>query len=257
MRFKNKVVLVTGAGQNTGLGIAAAFAGEGATVFLNDKSVENVDRAVRELRRRGLRRLVGCPADISVAADVGAMFRQIVSKAKRLDVLVNNAAHLGVGPDFLQTPIDFFEAVVRVNLLGTVHVSQQAARLMKRNGGGAIVNIGSNVSTRAIRNRAAYVASKGGVEALTLALAVELGRHGIRVNTVSPGYIHSDRWATLAKGVARRRRANVPLGREATPEDIAQAVMFLASAQAANVTGTRLLVDGGCSAQHLPQDIDV
>ena len=144
-----------------------------------------------------------------------------------------------------------------MNLLGTIHVTQQAARLMRRGGGGAIVNIGSNVSTRAIRRRAAYVASKGGIDALTLALSLELGPHGIRVNTVSPGYIHSDRWATLAKGVARRRRANVPLGREATPEDIAQAVMFLASAQAANVTGTRLLVDGGCSAQHLPQDIDV
>ncbi len=257
MRFKNKFVLVTGAGQNTGLGIAAAFAAEGATVFLNDRSPEAVHGALRVLRQRGLKRLVGLPGDISVAVDVDAMFRQITAKARQLDVLVNNAAHLGVGPDFLDTPLEFFEAVVRVNLLGTFQVSQQAARMMKRQGGGVIVNIGSNVSTRAIRKRAAYVASKGGIDALTLALAVELGPHGIRVNTVAPGYIHSDRWATLAKGVARRRRANVPLGREATPEDIAQAVMFFASDQASNITGARFVVDGGCSAQHMPADIDL
>lgn len=257
MRFKNKFVLVTGAGQNTGLGIAAAFAKEGATVFLNDRSPEGVDGALEILRQRGLKRLVGLPGDISVPTDVEAMFRRIAAKAKRLDILVNNAAHLGVGPDFLDVPFEFFEAVVRVNLLGTFQVSQHAARMMKRQGGGAIVSIGSNVSTRAIRQRAAYVASKGGIDALTMAMATELAPHGIRVNTVAPGYIHSDRWTTLAKGVAERRRSNVPLGREATPEDIAQAVMFLASDSAANITGARLVVDGGCSAQHMPVDIDL
>ncbi|MEI8291680.1 MAG: SDR family oxidoreductase, partial [Verrucomicrobiota bacterium] len=114
-----------------------------------------------------------------------------------------------------------------------------------------------NVSTRAIRNRTAYLASKGGVDALTLALAVELGPYGIRVNNVAPGYINTDRWETLPTAIAQRRRANLPLGREATAEDIAQAAMFLASDQAANITGTRLVVDGGCSAQHLPIDAEV
>jgi len=257
MRFRNKVVLVTGAGQNTGLGIAAAFAAEGATVFLNDKTADAVSHALATLRRRGLRKLVGVPGDISVPADVEAMFQQIATKAKGLDVLVNNAAHLGVGPDFLDTKLEFFEAVVRVNLVGTFHVSQQAARLMKRGGGGAIVHIGSNVSTRAMHKRTAYLASKGGIDSLTLSMAVDLGPHGVRVNTVAPGYIHTDRWAALAKAHVQRRRANVPLGREATAEDIAQAVLFLASDQAKNITGTRLVVDGGCSAQHMPLDIDV
>ena len=256
MRFKNKFVLVTGAGQNTGLGIAGAFAAEGATVFLNDKSAENVRGALEALRRRGRKRLIALPGDISVPAEVDAMFRRISLKAKRLDVLVNNAAHLGVGPAVLETPLEFFQAVMRVNLVGTFHVSQQAARLMKRRGGGAIVNLGSNVSARAIRQRAAYVASKGGIDALTRALAVELAPHGIRVNTVAPGYIHSDRWATLPRGVARRRRTNVPLGQEASPEDIAQAVLFLASDQAATITGARLVADGGCSAQLYPADVE-
>jgi NAD(P)-dependent dehydrogenase (short-subunit alcohol dehydrogenase family) len=257
MRFKNKIVLVTGAGQNTGLGIAAGFAAEGATVFLNDKSATAVSRALATLRRRGFRRLAGLAGDIGVPADVEAMFRQLAAKAKRLDVLVNNAAHLGVGPEFVDTKLGFFEAVVKVNLFGTFHVSQQAARLMKRQGGGAIVNVGSNVSTRAIRKRSAYLASKGGIDALTLAMTVDLSPYRIRVNTVAPGYIHTDRWAALPAAHVRRRRANVPLGREATAEDIAQAVLFLASDQAANITGTRLVVDGGCSAQHMPRDIDV
>jgi NAD(P)-dependent dehydrogenase (short-subunit alcohol dehydrogenase family) len=257
MRFRNKIVLVTGAGQNTGLGIAARFAAEGARVFLNDKTAAGVGRALATLRRRGFRKLAALPGDIGVPADVEAMFRQLSATAKRLDVLVNNAAHLGVGPEFLDTKFEFFEAVVRVNLLGTFHVSQQAARLMKRHGGGAIVNLGSNVSTRAIHKRCAYLASKGGIDALTLAMAVDLAPYRIRVNTVAPGYIHSDRWATLPAAHVRRRRANVPLGREATADDIAQAVLFLASDQAANITGTRLVVDGGCSAQHMPRDIDV
>jgi NAD(P)-dependent dehydrogenase (short-subunit alcohol dehydrogenase family) len=256
MRFKSKVVLVTGAGQNTGLGLAESFAAEGATVFLNDKSTALLTRALAELRRRGVKKVKAVPADISVPAEVDAMFRQISVTAKRLDVLVNNAAHLGIGPDFLHLSRELFEAVVRVNLVGTFYVSQQAARLMKRQGGGAIVNIGSNVSKRAIRNRAAYVASKGGIDALTLAMAVELAPHGIRVNTVAPGYIRTERWDSLPARTARRRWANVPLGREAAAADIAQAVMFLASDQAARITGTRLLADGGCSAQLYPADVE-
>lgn len=257
MRFDRKTVLVTGAGKNTGLGIAARFAAEGATVFLNDSTAEGAARAAARLHRRGLKRVIAASADIGDAAAVEAMFRAIRRRTQRLDVLVNNAAHLGVGPDFLDADLAFFESVVRVNLLGTFHVSLLAARWMKRTGGGAIVHIGSNVSTRAIHKRAAYLASKGGVDALTLAMAVDLAPHRIRVNTVAPGYIHTDRWAKLAAAHVTRRRDNVPLGREATAEDIAEAAMFLASDAAANITGARLVVDGGCSAQHMPKDVDV
>jgi NAD(P)-dependent dehydrogenase (short-subunit alcohol dehydrogenase family) len=257
MRFKDKFVLVTGAGQNTGFGIAAAFAAEGATVFLNDKTSESVAKALAALRKRGFKKLVGVSADISVAEDVNAMFRQISAKVKRLDVLVNNAVNVGTGHLFQNMPLDFFESVVRVNLVGTFHVSQQAVRLMLRKGGGSIVNIGSNVSTRAIRNRTAYLASKGGIDALTLSMAVDLGPCGIRVNSVTPGYVRTNRWAALTEAQVARRRANVPLGRESLAEDVAQAVLFLASDQAANITGARLVVDGGCCAQHMPQDVDV
>lgn len=256
MRFLHKTVLVTGAGQNLGLEMAAAFAAEGATTFVNDRTPEAVRRALNTLRRRGLKKLTGIPGDIGVAADVDAMFAQIAAKTKRLDVLVNNAAHLGVGNGPLELPLAEFEQVVRVNLVGSFDVSQHAARLMKQ-GGGAIVNIGSNVSTRAIGNRTAYIASKGGIDGLTVSMALDLAPHGIRVNSVAPGYIHTDRWARLPEGHAARRRSNVPLGREATPLDVANAVLFLASDQASNITGVRLVVDGGCSIQHLPKDVDV
>lgn len=257
MRFKDKLVLVTGAGQHTGFGIAEAFAVEGARVFLNDRTRESVDRAVAALQERGYREVSGLAADIGVPSEVERMFEQVAAEAPGLDVLVNNAAHLGVGLGVLEMPLECFEAVIRVNLTGTFHVSRQAALLMKERKRGAIVNIASNVSTRAIHQRTAYIASKGGVDALTLSMAVDLAPHGIRVNSVAPGYIHTSRWDALGKEQITRRRANVPLGREATAEDVAQAVLFLASDQAANITGTRLVVDGGCSAQHMPQDVDV
>ncbi len=255
--FNRKTVLVTGAGQNTGLGIATLFAKAGAKVFLNDVTHELVEGALTALRRRGLRKVIGIPADISVPEQVEAMFDVVKTSTKRLDVLVNNAAHLGVGPDMLDVKLSFFEAVVAVNLVGTFHVSQQAARLMKKSGGGCIVNIASNVSKRAIRKRTAYLASKGAIDAMTLSMALDLAPHRIRVNSVAPGYIHSDRWRKLDPAHAARRRANIPLGIEAFPEDIGHAVLFLASSDAANITGARLLVDGGCSAQHMPADVDL
>ena len=105
-------------------------------------------------------------------------------------------------------------------------------------------------------NNPAYVASKGGIDALTRSMAVDLGPRGIRVNMVAPGYIHTDRWDKLDESLCTRRRNNCPLRPEASAEDIAQAVAFLASDASANICGERLVVDGGCSAQHMPEDAD-
>jgi NAD(P)-dependent dehydrogenase (short-subunit alcohol dehydrogenase family) len=257
VRFSDKKVLITGSSRNTGLAIAARFAAEGATVLVNGSTVEGVHRAAEDLRSRGFESIIEAPADLSKPAAVEHLFTDIRARLGRLDVLVNNAVMLGCGYAFEDTPLRLFHKVIRVNLVGLFHVAREAARMMIAQGGGVIVNVGSNVSTRAIRKRAAYCASKGGVDALTRAMAVDLGKHGIRVNTVAPGYINTERWDKLPEQDVQRRRANIPLGKEATGDDIADAVLFLASDQAANIHGARLVVDGGCSAQHMPLSSDV
>jgi len=257
MRFEKKVVLVTGASRNTGVEIAAAFAKEGATVLVNGTTAEGVHKAVKELESRGLKGFIEAPADIGDAASVEALFAMIRQKAGRLDVLVNNAVLQGMGHSFEDTPMELFEKVIRVNLVGSFHVAREAAKMMIAQGGGAIVNVGSNVSTRAIRKRCAYVSSKGGMDGLTLAMALDLGPKKIRVNTVAPGYIHTERWDSLSESDTIRRRKNVPLGKEASGAEIAAAVIFMASDEASSVHGARLVVDGGCSAQHMPYDVDV
>ena len=256
-RFEGKVVLVTGTSRNTGVGIAALFIREGAFVFVCSSSPESTAKGARQLRDRGLTNFVEAPADISDPESVDKLFQFIQEKTGRLDILVNNACNQGIGPAFEDIPYDFFKKVILTNLCGTFYVSQQAARMMLRQESrGVIVNLGSNVSMRAIRNRTAYVSSKGGVDALTRSMAVDLGPKGIRVNEVAPGYIYTDRWDALDEGTRTRRRMNCPLRQEATADDIAQTVAFLASDASRNICGERIVVDAGCSAQHMPEDVD-
>ncbi len=256
--FSDKVVLVTGAARNTGLAIARAFVREGAVVWVNGRRPEATRAAVAALNAEGAAgRARAAVADVSALESVRSLFREIADAGEGLDVLVNNAVVQGIGGPFGEVDDALLEAVFRTNVFGYFRCGQEAARLMRAAGrGGAIVNVGSNVSTRAIRNRSAYVASKGAIDALTRAMAVDLAPHGIRVNTVAPGYIRTDRWDLLDTAAAERRRGNTPLRREALGDDIAQAALFFASARSGNATGARLVVDGGCSAQHLPADAD-
>jgi NAD(P)-dependent dehydrogenase (short-subunit alcohol dehydrogenase family) len=257
MRFKEKVVLITGATQNTGLSIASLFIKEGALVIVNGISKEDVENGKKQLNELGLGACYGIAADISNTEQVLDMFRQISNEFGRIDILVNNAAHLGVGGEFEDISPDFFLDVLKVNLLGTFQVAQQAVKMMLNQASkGVIINIGSNISTQSIHNRTAYVTSKGGIDALTRSMAIDLAPKGIRVNMVAPGYIYSNRWETLSEEVINRRHANIPIRTEATGDDIAEAVAFLASDAAKNICGERLVVDGGCSAQLLPSDVD-
>lgn len=258
MRFKDKVVLVTGASRNTGVGIAALFIREGAKVCINGSTPESTAQGGQHLREMGLEGFVETPADISDTAQVRAMFAKIREAHGRIDILVNNACHQGIGPVFEEMEPEYFLSVVKTNLLGTFQVSQEAVKMMLRQESrGVIVNLGSNVSMRAIRDRTAYVSSKGGIDALTRSMAVDLGPKGIRVNMVAPGYIFTDRWEKISEETRARRRKNCPIGMEATADDVAQAVAFMASDAARNICGERLVVDAGCSAQHMPVDVDM
>ncbi len=257
-RFENKVALVTGTSRNTGVAIAALFLREGARVFVCSSTPEATARGAARLREMGLDGFTEVPADIGDPAQVDALFDTIQKRAGRLDILVNNACNQGIGPRFLDMEPDYFLNVIRTNLVGTFQMCREAARIMaEQECRGVIVNLGSNVSTRAIRNRTAYVASKGGINALTRAIALDLGPLGIRVNEVAPGYIYTDRWDALPEEKRARRRLNCPLRREAKGDDIAGAVAFLASADSGNMTGERIVVDAGCSCQHMPEDVDI
>lgn len=258
--FQGKTVLVTGSARNTGLGIAKVFGVYGATVFVHGRSIEQVERVVETLNRdagSGDGGYLPVAADVACEEDVRRAFASIENRAGGLDVLVNNACHLGLGYRFLDMPIAFFDEVLAVNLRGYALCAQHAARQMLARGGGAIVNIGSNTAGRALGDRAAYIASKGGVESLTRAIAVELAEHKIRVNCVIPGYIRTERWDTLSEETKERRWKNVPLGKESSAEDIGEAAAFLASSKAGNITGSSLLVSGGIDIQLVPPDCAV
>lgn len=257
--FSEKIVLVTGSVRNTGLEIAKAFWENGATVYVNGRTsdaVASACEAIAKFDHAGGGKLCEGVCDVSDAQQVRMLFEKIRNEQGRLDILVNNAVSLGVGGPVHEMEDQFFDGVIRTNVYGCFFCTREAAKFMVRQKSGSIINISSFTSEKAIRNRCAYISSKGAIDALTRAMALDLGGHGIRVNTVSPGYIRTDRWEELDDETIRRRRENIPLGFEAGGRDIANAVLFFASSDANNITGARLVVDGGCNIQNFPPSCD-
>jgi len=273
--FEKKVVLVTGGNRNTGLWLVKKFVDEGARVFTcarNEKSAEDGNRSLTEMGVKGVRMLV---CDISDLGQVNAMFDVIEREAGTLDILVNNAANqgLGHGGPLEMDPAKFHE-VFNVNVIGGFQVTQAACNrfflkkecssavqpstfnLQPSPHRGVVVFLSSNTAMRAIRGRTAYCASKGAINSMVRALALDLAPLGIRVNGCAPGYINTSRWDVLDPAIAARRRANCPLGREASGMDIANVVAFLASESSGNMTGEIVTCDAGCSCQHMPADVD-
>ena len=258
-RFTGKVVLVTGGSRNTGLDLVERFVREGATVWTCGSSAASTAKGAAALAARGVEGVRAMPCDISDPAQVTALFDAIARESCRLDVLVNNAADQGLGQGGpLDVDPDAMLAVLRTNVVGGFRVTQEACRrfFAKQETRGCVVFLSSNTARRAIRNRTAYCASKGAINSLVRSLALDLGPLGIRVNCCAPGYINTERWDALDPAVAARRRKNCPLGREASGADIAGVVAFLASDDAANMTGEIVTVDAGCSCQHMPADCD-
>jgi NAD(P)-dependent dehydrogenase (short-subunit alcohol dehydrogenase family) len=260
-RFDGKAVLVTGGNRNTGLDIVELFVREGAAkVFMCGSSEESTAKGAAALESRGVKGVVSQVCDISDLAQVSALFDTIERVAGRLDILVNNAANqgLGHGGPLEMDPARFHE-VFNVNVIGGFQVTQLACNrfFMKQESRGTVVFLSSNTAMRAIRHRTAYCASKGAINSMVRALALDLAPLGIRVNACAPGYIYTERWDMLDPAKVARRRLNCPLRREAKGSDIANVVAFLASDDSANMAGEIVTCDAGCSCQHMPEDVDV
>lgn len=258
-RFEGKTVLVTGGNRNTGLDLVERFIREGAKVFMCGSSAASTAKGAEQLRERGLDGFTAVPCDISDAGQVTELFDTIEREAGRLDILVNNAANQGIGHGGpLEMDPEMFFDVFKTNVTGGFRVTQAACNrfFMKQETRGTVVFLSSNTAQRAIRGRTAYCSSKGAINSMVRALALDLAPLGIRVNACAPGYIYTERWDSLDPAIAARRRANCPLGREAAGTDIAGVVAFLASEDSANMTGEIVTCDAGCSCQHMPADVD-
>lgn len=237
--------LVTGGGRGIGRAISLALAAEGADVAISYRSDRNQAEETAEAIRAGGRRAVVMMADCTDPASTNAMVAEAVEAWGRLDLLVNNAGERGRGA-LLDLDVADWDRVVTVNLRGAFLAATAAARAMRAARGGTIVNIAGASAHRSYPWAGGYGPSKAAVVSLTKQMALEWAEYGIRVNGVSPGPIREpgSGWEADEPSLVRQA-ARIPLRRVGTPDDVARAVVYLASPDAAYVTGHMLLVDGG------------
>lgn len=239
-RLAGRVAIVTGAGSGIGRAIALRFAAEGAEVVVADVTGREAELAA-EIGRGAL----AVRADVADERQVSGLVEASVAHYGRLDIVSNNA---GLGGDIValhETPLEMVDALLRVNLRGAMIVLQRSIAQMLCNGGGAIVNTASIAGYQATPGHGAYSATKGGVLAMTRAAAIEYGGRGIRVNAVCPGPVETEMVAKAPAELRERLVRRIPMGRFGTPDEIARIVLFLASEDAAYVTGVGLVADGG------------
>nr|WP_054951562.1 3-oxoacyl-[acyl-carrier-protein] reductase [Numidum massiliense] len=244
MELTGKTALVTGASRGIGREIALALASAGADVVVNYAgSEEKAQAVVAEIAALG-RRAIALQANVAVYAEVEAMVKRVVREWGRLDILVNNA---GITRDNLLVRMkeDDWDAVIATNLKGVFNGIKAVSRPMMKQRYGRIVNLSSVVGVAGNAGQANYVAAKAGVIGLTKTAARELASRGITVNAVAPGFIATDMTAQLGEEAAEQLKGQIPLGRLGQPQDVAGVVRFLASSEAAYMTGQTLHVDGG------------
>lgn len=251
-RLAGKSAVITGGGTGIGQAIALAFAREGAQVAVAGRRKEKLEETLRLLRQADCSALA-LECDVTKAADAEQAVKSVEAAFGKVNVLVNNAGALSVST--VETIAeDDWDRVMATNVKGPFLMSRAALPAMRRAGGGSIINVGSVLGIVAIRDRAAYCASKGGVTMLTKAMALDHAHDNIRVNCLCPSIVESDMTRNLfAETEAGRqsresRLASIPLGRFGKPADIAGLAVFLASEESSWMTGTVIPVDGGVTA---------
>jgi len=242
MRLKNKIAIVTGSSSGIGKAIAEEFLKEGALVVfsdINESPVPDKEKAI----------FVKC--DVSKKEEVENLITQAVDKFGSLDIMVNNAG-IGTAGDVVSADDKTWDKTIAVNLSGVFYGLRAAAKYMKENNiKGSIINMTSILGTVGFKNSVSYSASKGGVDQLTKAGALDLGSCGIRVNAIAPGFIKTQMTKAVTDDPKFKSpiEQSTPLGHMGEPEDIAKAALYLASDDSKFVTGTILFVDGGWTAQ--------
>ena len=246
------VVFITAATINTGLAIAEKFASEGYDEAVSSQRIEDAERTATYLKEKYSIKSVGYGLQLANVENIKDVFSKIKNDFGQLDVFVANAANLGIDMDFLSVDEDEYTQVVDCNLKGNFFCAQQAALLMKENKKGSIVFISSVHSHQCIFGRSLYTATKGGINALMRALAIELAQYNIRSNCIIAGAIKTNRWDNLSEEQALANRANWPLGLESTGDDIANGVFYLGTDLSKTVTGTELTIDSGILVSLFP-----
>ncbi|MCB1549548.1 MAG: SDR family oxidoreductase [Hyphomicrobiaceae bacterium] len=247
-RLAGRIALVTGSGAGIGRAIATLFAREGAHVYVTDVD-EGAARTVAADIVAAAGEATALACDVRAPESIRAMLGAVAAGSGRLDILVNNAG-LNVRSDFRHMGDDDWLKIRETNLDGAVRLARDALDLLKVSGNASIINISSIMARRGLRQLAAYSVTKGAISALTRALAVEYAPFGVRVNTLAPGFVDTNLTSRFVRNPLVRKALldQTPLGRFGTPQDIANAALFLASDESAFMTGSELTIDGGMAA---------
>jgi 3-oxoacyl-[acyl-carrier protein] reductase len=243
MSLNGKIALVTGAAQGIGRDIALALATDGADVAICDVNIEAAQKTAGDIEAKG-RKSLALKANVAASADVTAMIDQVVEKFGKIDILVNNA---GITRDglILRMKEEDWDLVLSINLKGAFLCTKAALKYMSKQRGGTIINIASIVGAMGNAGQANYVASKAGLIGLTKTIAREYANRGITANAVAPGFIDTAMTQALSENVRQELAKQIPLGKLGTPEDVANAVRFLASPWASYISGQVIHVNGG------------
>jgi len=243
MRLKDKVALITGGARGIGQAIALTFAGEGADIVVADVNLEVARKTASEIEAMG-RKALALEMDVTDFAKVEEGMNKILDKFAKVDILVNNA---GITKDnlILRMSQAEWDAVINVNLKGTFNCIKAVSRPMIKQRSGKIISIASIIGLMGNAGQANYAASKAGIIALTKTVAKELASRNINANAVAPGFIQTDMTAKLPEAVKAKMMEAIPLARLGTPQDVANACLFLASEDSNYITGQVITVDGG------------